>query len=161
MFYEYYEKEWQLWKFCWKYLLKILFIKGCLYFPAPGILRGPQFVFTGSGPVFVFTGPGPQFVFTGPGLQFVFTGSGPKFVFTVPGLQFYYQSRTWVLHIPTLSPQYVFVFTALAYDIYYRSRAWICIYLIIGSSSSGSCNNSSSNFFGIDNTDICMSILVN
>ena len=53
----------------------------------------------------------------------------------------------------------LFVFTALAHDLYYHSGACICIYLIIGSSISGSCNSSSSNFFGIYN--ICMSILVN
>ena len=57
---------------------------------------------------------------------------------------------------PTLSPQIVFEFTALAYNLYYRSVAWICIYLIIGRSSSGS-----SYFFGIDNTNISMSILAN
>ena len=88
---------------------------------------------------------------------------GPKFVFTGPSLQYYYQSRACVLHIATLSTQFVFVFTALAYDLNYQSGAWICIYLIIGSSSSssGSCNSSSSsNFFGIDNTNICMPILV-
>ena len=53
----------------------------------------------------------------------------------------------------------LFVFTALAHDLYYHSGACICIYLIIGSSISGSCNSSSSNFFGIYN--ICMSILLN
>ena len=42
-----------------------------------------------------------------------------------------------------------------------RTCSWISIYLTIGSSSSGSCNSSSNNFFGIDNTNICMSILVN
>ena len=63
------------------------------------------------------------------------------------------------LHIPTLSPQFVFVFTALAYDLYYQFGAWICIYLIIG--SSGSNNSSSSNFFGTNNTSICMTILFN
>ena len=69
-------------------------------------------------------------------------------------------SRGLSLHVPTLSPQFVFVFTALAYDLYYQSGAWICIYLIICSSSSGSSNSSSSNFFGTNNTSICMPILV-
>ena len=59
------------------------------------------------------------------------------------------------LHIPTLSPRFVFVFAALEYDLYYRSGAWICSYLIIGSS-----NSSSSSFFGIDNTNIFMPVLV-
>ena len=118
---------------------------------------GPQFVFTGPGPQSIFTGPGPQFVLNGPSPQFVFTAPGPKFAFTAPGLQFYYQSGAWIFHIPILSPQFVFVFTVLAYDLYYRSGTWICIYLIIGSNSSGTCN-SSSNFFGIDSTNICMPI---
>ena len=66
------------------------------------------------------------------------------------------------LHIPTLSLQFIFIYiTALAYDLYYRSGAWICIYFIIGSSSSGSYNSSSNNFFVIENTNICMPILVN
>ena len=84
-----------------------------------------------------------------------------QFVFTGPGLQFYYQSGAWVLHIATLSSQFVFVFTVLSYDLHYWSGAWIYIYVIIGSSSSGSCNSSSSNFFGIDNTNIYMPILGN
>ena len=59
------------------------------------------------------------------------------------------------LHIPTLPPQFVFVFKTLAHYLYYRSGAWIYIYLIIGSSSSsGSCDSSRSNFFGIDNTNV-------
>ena len=66
------------------------------------------------------------------------------------------------LHIPTLSLQFIFIYImALAYDLYYRSGAWICIYFIIGSSSSGSYNSSSNNFFVIENTNICMLILVN
>ena len=127
--------------------------------PPPSL--GPKFVFTGPGPIFVFAGPGLQFVFTGPGLRFPFSGPDLKFVFTGHSLRYYYQSGAWVLHIPTLSTQFVLVFTALAYHLCYRSEIWICIYLIIGSSSSGSCNSSSSNFFGIDNTNICMLILVN
>ena len=54
-----------------------------------------------------------------------------------------------------LSPEFVLAFTALAYDLYYLSGAWI------RSSSSGGCNSSGSNFFGIDNTNICMPTLVN
>ena len=69
--------------------------------------------------------------------------------------------RGLTLHIPTLSHQFVFVFTSLAHDLLYRSGAWICIYRINGSSSIGSSNSSSSNFFGIDNTNIIISILVN
>ena len=65
------------------------------------------------------------------------------------------------LHIPTLCPQFVVVFTVLAYDLYYRFGAWICIYLIIGSSSSGSSNSSSRNFFGTTNINIFIPVLVN
>ena len=51
---------------------------------------------------------------------------------------------------------------ALAYSFYYQYVAWTCIYVIIGSSSSSvSCNSSSSYFLGIDNSNICMPILVN
>ena len=127
----------------------------CIFQPLAlclGLGPGPQCVFIGPGPQFVYTGPGPQFVFTGPSPQFVFTGPGPIFVFTDSSLQFYYQS---------ISPQFVFEFTALVYDLYYRSEAWICIYLIINISRSGSCNSSSSNFFGKDNTNICTPIFVN
>ena len=68
--------------------------------------------------------------------------------------------------ITSLGPEFLIyrfllVFMALNYDLYYQSGAWIWIYLIIGSSSSSSCNSSSNNFFGIDNTIICMSILIN
>ena len=45
--------------------------------------------------------------------------------------------------------------------LYYRSGAWICIYLIIGSSNSVGSYSRSSNFFGTNNTNICMPILVN
>ena len=55
--------------------------------------------------------------------------------------------------LPVLYHQFLFVLTALSYDLYYRARAWICIYFIIVS-----CNSSSSNFFGIDNANICMLI---
>ena len=89
--------------------------RGYLYFLALGHGPGPKFVFTGPGTKFVFTGPGTKFVFVipctkfviaGPGSQFVSTGSDPQFVLTPnlyspgqPGLR---------LHIPTLSPQFVF-----------------------------------------------------
>ena len=69
---------------------------------------------------FVFTGPVPQFLFTGLGLKFLFKGTAPKFLFTGPGL--------WCV-LP--------------------GRAWICIYVIIGSSSSCGSSNiiSSSNSY--------------
>ena len=70
-------------------------------------------------------------------------------------------ARGLSLHRATFSPQFVFVFTALAHDLYYRFGTWICIYLIIGGSTSGSSNSSSSNFFGINNTNICMPSLAN
>ena len=69
-------------------------------------------------------------------------------------------ARGLSLNILTLSPQFVFVFAALAHDLYYRSVTWICIYLIIGSNSSGSSNSCSSDFFGTNSTNICMPILV-
>ena len=39
--------------------------------------------------------------------------------------------RDLSLHIPTLSPQFVFAFTALAYDLYYRSGAWFAFTLLL------------------------------
>ena len=80
-----------------------------------------------------------------PWLRICIYGHWPTMLLPVRGLS---------LHVPTLTPQFVFVFTALVYDLYYRSGTWICIYLIIGSSSSGSSNYSSSNFFGTNNINI-------
>ena len=71
--------------------------------------------------------------------------------------------NTWVLNIPTLSssicvwiydPGLQFVWPVWGLNLYF---------LIIGSSSSGSCNSSSSssNLFRINNTNICMPILEN
>ena len=75
-------------------------------------------------------------------------------VFVFPG------PRSWP-PICIYQPWASFVFTALAYDLHHRSEDWISIYLIIGSSSSGSSNSSSCNFFEINNTNSCMPILVN
>ena len=120
-----------------------------LYLPTPG----PQFVFTAPWPSFCIYRPWPIICIYRPWLPICIYRPWPTILLPVRGL-------SW--HIPTLSPWFVFVFTVLAYDLYYRSVAWICIYLIIGSSSSGSSNsNSSSNFFAINNTNICMPILVN
>ena len=114
---------------------------------------GPQFCVYQFWPPICIYRTWPQFVFTGPGSQFVFTG---------PSLQFCYQSGAWVCICQTcLLNLYLYLPPYLAYDLYYRSRAWIYIYLIIGSSSSGSSKTSSSNFFGTNNTNICMPILVN
>ena len=126
----------------------------------PGPQPWPQSLFTSPGTQFVFTGPGPHNIFTSSSVQFVFN-IGPKFAFTGPSLQYYYQSRASVLHILTLSTKFVFVFIALAYNLCYWSGAWICIFLIVGSRSSGTFNSSISNFFEIDNSNISMPILVN
>ena len=101
-------------------------------------------------------------------------------------LQLYLLALAPNLHLPTLalnlyllalaynfitSPEQKFVYTSIIYQccisIYgsglgFVLPVWICIYLIIGSSSSsGSSNDSSSNFVGINNTNICMSVLLN
>ena len=66
------------------------------------------------------------------------------------------------LYLPALANSFVpFRSLTLAHDLYYRYGAWICIYFIIGSSSSGSSSGSRSNFFGIDNTNVSMPISVN
>ena len=150
------------------------------WLPDPG--PGPQFVFTGRGPnlQFVFIGrPWPPICIYRPWHPICIYGTWPPICIKRPWPPICIY-RPWLpicicrpwptillpfrslsLHIPTLSPQFIFVFTALAYDLYYRSGAWICIYLIIGSSS-GRSNSSSGNFFGKNNsTNICVPILVN
>ena len=71
---------------------------------------------------------------------------------------------TLVFNIITgLEPEFC-IYRACLLNLCLYLRRWptIDIYLLIGSSSSGSFNSSSSsNFFGIDNTNICMPILVN
>ena len=64
--------------------------------------------------------------------------------------------------ITGLEPEFC-IYRACLLNLCLYLRPWptIDIYLLIGSSSSGSFNSSSSNFFGIDNTNICMPILVN
>ena len=60
------------------------------------------------------------------------------------------------LHIPTSSPQFVFTGPGLIFI----TALSICIYLLIYSSSSGSGSiSNSSNFLGLDNTNISMPIL--
>ena len=70
---------------------------------------------------------------------------------------------TLVFNIITgLAPEFC-IYRACLLNLCLYLRRWptIDIYLLIGSSSSGSFNSSSSsNFFGIDNTNICMPILV-
>ena len=85
----------------------ILFILGnynragiCISRP-PALCLAPD-----PGPKCVFTGPAPEFVFTGPGPQFGFTSSDPQFGFT-PNLHLPVQPGL-SLHIPTLSPLFVF-----------------------------------------------------
>ena len=79
--------------------------------------------------------PGPQFVFTGPGPQFVFTSHGPNLYLLALAYNFI-TSPSLSLHITAMSPQFVSVFMALAYHLFYRSGL-------------------------INNTSICMPILVN
>ena len=71
---------------------------------------------------------------------------------------------TLVFNIITgLAPEF-WIYRACLLNLCLYLRRWptIDIYLLIGSSSSGSFNSSSSsNFFGIDNTNICMPSLVN
>ena len=71
---------------------------------------GLQFVFTGPGPQVAFTSPGPQFAFKRSGPQFLFNCSGPwhQIFFYLP-LPF----RSLGLHVPTLSPQFVFICSSL------------------------------------------------
>ena len=113
-------------------------------------------------------GPQPRFLALDPNLYLPalalnlhLQALGPKFLFTRPGLQFILPVRNLSLHLPTFFPNLYLM--AMAYDLYYQyCSAWICIYVVIGSSSIGSSNISSvSNFFGLDNTNISMPILVN
>ena len=81
----------------------------------------------------------------------------PNLYFPTPVYNFYYQSGVWVCIYRPCLPN--FHLLALAYVFYYRSGAWIFIYLIIGIISSGSSNTRiSSDFSGIDNTNITMPI---
>ena len=126
----------------------------CLYFPAPSpgpdpLPCPPICVYRLWHPVCIYR-PRPPIRIYRLWLPMCIYRPWPTILLPVRGLS---------LHIPTWCPQ--FVFTTLAYDLYYRSGAWICIYLIIGSSSSGSSNSSSSNFFGTNNANICVPILVN
>ena len=123
----------------------MVFQSGSLHFTVPGPLLHPRpwpwppvpkLTLLVLVPIFVFTGLGPQFLFTGPSLQFLVL---------VQGLS---------LNISTLSPKFIFTVPGLQFMLPVR------IYLIIGIGNSGSSNiSSSSNFFGIDNSNISMSII--
>ena len=125
-------------------------------------------------------GPGPQFVFTGPGPQFVFTGLAPNLY--LPGLtpnlylsalapNFYLPTLAPNFYLPALvSPEHGLAYTNLVPPIciywpwptIFITVLWFCIYLLIYSSSSGSSNiGNSSNFLGLDNTNISIPSLVN
>ena len=162
---------------------------GCLYFPAPSPLLGSQtpalapnlclLAVALTSNLYLSAGPGPPICIYRPWHPICIYGTWPPICIKRPWPPICIY-RPWLpicicrpwptillpfrslsLHIPTLSPQFIFVFTALAYDLYYRSGAWICIYFIIGSSS-GRSNSSSSNFFGKNkSTNICVPILVN
>ena len=124
-----------------------------LYFPAPGPCPWPPiFIYRPWPPIFIYR-PRPPICVYRPWPQVCVYRPYPTVSSPVRDLS---------LHIPTLSRQLVFVFKTLVQDFYYWSGAWIYIYLIITSKSTGSSNcSSSSNFFGIDNTNISMPILVN
>ena len=94
-------------------------------------------------------GPGSQFVFTGPGSQFVLPVLASNLYLhaqvynfiTSPGPWFcIYRPCLLTICITGLWPEFAFTLLLLVVE---------------------SCNSSSSNFFGIDNTNICMPILVN
>ena len=110
----------------------------------------------------------------------VFTGPDPQFVFNGPGRQLYLPTLAPNLYLPTLAPNFylralVNPEPGLAYTnlipqicIYWPcptifiTMLWICIYLLIYSGSSGYSNiSNSSNFLGLENTNISMPILVN
>ena len=128
----------------------------CLYFPAPGpgpdpLPCPPICVYRLWHPVCIYR-PRPPIRIYRLWLPMCIYRPWPTILLPVRGLS---------LHIPILSPQFVFVFTTLDYNLYYQSGVRLCIYFIMGSSSSSSSNSSRSNFFGINSTNICMSILVN
>ena len=87
-------------------------------------------------------------------------GPDPKLVFSGPGPQFLLPVRVLSLLIPILSPQFVFTGPGLRFILLIRN---LNFYLLIsGNGGSGSSNvSSSSNLFGIDNTNISILILVN
>ena len=93
--------------------------------------------------MFVFPGPRP---FACPSCP----GPGPQ----ASAPSSYLPALAPSLYLPALAP-------VTGLQFYYQSGAWMYIYLIIGSSSSGISNSSSSNFFGINTTNLCMPILVN
>ena len=156
----------------------------CLYFPVLGPFLGPR---SWPWPPAPAPGPGLQFVFTNPGPQFVFTVLAPNLHLPTLAPDLYLPELSPNFHLPALAPN--LYFPTLGYNfitsqwpefthtnifplictciycpclhLYYRSGAWICIYLIIGSSNSVGSYSRSSNFFGTNNTNICMPILVN
>ena len=89
----------------------------------------------------------------------MFISPGHQFVFAEPGPNLYLPALASGLCLPALALN--LYLPALVYNFITSPGSEFCIYLIIGSSSNGSCNSSNSNFFGIDNTNICMPILVN
>ena len=124
---------------------------------APG--PGPQLIFSGLGPKFVFTGLGPHLYLPVLASNLYLPPQTPICIYrTWPQINIY---QPWPLICvyqpwPTIfiiSADLGFTYTdsvryrlcppnlyllALDDDLYYWSREWICIYLIIGSSSSGS-----------------------
>ena len=114
--------------------------KGCLYLPIPDPFLSPR------------PWPWPPICIYRAWHSICIYRHWPTILLPVRGLS---------LDILTLFPQFAFVFRALSYNLYYRSGAWICIYFIIGSSSSSGSSYSGSNFLGINSTNICMPILVN
>ena len=129
--------------------------KGYLYFPVPGPLLGswlrprppalaPNFIYRPWPPNCAYR-PWPPICIYQPWPQI-----------------FIYQPwsvRSLGLHIPTLFPQFVFTGPGLRFLL---PCSQLAFNLLIYSSSSGSSNiSNSSNFLGLDNTNISMPIFVN
>ena len=113
--------------------------------PAPVSSPGRQFLFTGPGPHFVFTGPCPKSVFTGP---------GPKFLLTGPG-----RSGAWACIYQPCSLDLFLL--ALAYDFYYRALNLHLPSIVVAAVVAAVILAIEVNFFGLDNTNISIPILVN
>ena len=124
-------------------------LHGSLYSPA--LCLGPNLALT-FGPDF-----SPHHLPLAPNLYLL--TKAPNFCLLVLTPNLYFAALTPYLYLQTLAPN--FYLPVLANNFIIGLGAWISIYLIIGSSSSSSgSSDSSSNFFGIDNVNISMPILV-
>ena len=133
-----------------------------LYFPAPALCLA------------LAPSPCPQFVFTGSYFQFVFTGSGPQLCLPALAANLCLPALVPNSYLPALAYNFItspgpeFAHTNLVSSIciciygpglrfVLPVRSLVCIYLIIGSSSSGS-SNSSSSFYLFIYLFICLFI---